>query len=151
MLIVTILVGYVKIIFGEKPINATDIMRKETELTALVRECLADVIKQNHRGILNYPPIPRKERKDMNNHYDGYLALFWAIPRSAVMDILKYKRYEKIGQMSQSNGKWAGYAITHRQNEMRKNYNEAKEFVLSWFGEDILYQIENGHRLKKAA
>ena len=88
----------------------------------------------------------------MKEYVDGYLALFWAIPRSAVMDILEYKKYEQIGANSKPEGKrWAGYAINHRKNEMRKNYNEAKEFVLEWFGEDILYQIENGHRLKKAA
>lgn len=47
-----ILVGYVKIISGEKPINAMDIMKKEIELNVAERVCLVDVIRQNHLGIL---------------------------------------------------------------------------------------------------
>ena len=81
----------------------------------------------------------------------GYIRLLRAISKQAMMDIWEYKRLVANGQKRKSNGYWAIKAEKYRKKEVETNYDTAKDFILKFFGEKILDQIENGDRLLKKA
>ena len=81
----------------------------------------------------------------------GYIRLLRAISKQAMMDIWEYRRLVVNGQHRKSNGYWAVKAEVYRKKEVEMNYDTAKDFILKFFGEKILDEIENGRRLSKAA
>ena len=80
-----------------------------------------------------------------------YIRLLRAISKQAMMDIWEYRRLVVNGQHRKSNGYWAIKSEGYRKKRIEMNYKSAKDFILEFFGEKILDQIENGRRLSKAA
>lgn len=81
----------------------------------------------------------------------GYIKLLRAISKQAMMDIWEHRRMVMNGQKRKSNGYWAIKAEEYRKKEVETNYDTAKDFILKFFGEKVLNEVENGHRLRKAA
>jgi hypothetical protein len=105
-------------------------------------------VKGGFNGVVN----ANEERKNVLKG-SGCLCLLHAIVKQAVFDIWEYNRLEVYGQKN-SETYYAVNAAAYRKKIIKLNYKTATEFIVKFFGEEMLRQIEASplrDRLKKAA